>query len=321
MADLITVGEILIDLTQTHIDAQNIRHYAANPGGAPANAAVAAARLGATVAFIGKVGRDQYGADLRQVLLRNGVDASGLFETNLAPTTQAVVSVEPSGERSFLFYRSPGADTLLTSEETSQALDALCSGEDKPKLLHFGSVSLTAEPSRGATLAAVRQAKEKGLLISYDPNYRESLWADPDEAIEQMTAPLDLVDILKISDEELPLITGTNDPVEGSRYLAEKGISLVMITLGGDGAFYRLGEHMGTVPGVQVQVADTNGAGDTFLGAMLRCLLSRGNGVLTGLTAQELEGYITLANRAASITCSRSGAIPAMPTWAEVTGA
>ena len=313
MKDITTLGELLVDLTQTHIDAGQIRHFAANPGGAPANVAVASARLGASAGFIGKVGADVYGRDLRAVLERDGVDTAGLYETPLALTTQALVSVSETGERDFNFYRNPGADSLLTEEEALAAL------KSPPKILHIGSVSLTAEPARGTTLAAAEYVRGRGALVSYDPNYRAALWPDEGTAAEWMKKPLPHADILKISDEELPLLTGTDDLEAGSRALAEQGISLIFITIGGTGTFYRLyGAGTGTIPGFSVPVADTNGAGDTFLGALLSRLTARGNAPLEALTQSEIEEIIRFANCAAALTCSRPGAISAMPTLAEV---
>ena len=309
MTEITTIGEVLIDLTQTGVNGQNVPVFAANPGGAPANVAVAAARLGASAAFIGKVGRDGFGAYLTGVLTENGVDASGV-RADETPTTMAVVTVAPGGERSFRFVR--GADALLTEDEVDTALI------EGSKVLHFGSVSLTAEPARSATLFAARHAREHGVLVSYDPNYREALWPDREEAVARMCAPLPLADVLKLSDEELPLLTGTDDPAEGTRRLADRGVSLVLLTLGGEGAFWRWQGKTGLVPGVATTVADTNGAGDTFLGAVLSRLVRRGERPLEGLTVRELEDILAFANRAASKTCSRSGAIPAMPTLAEL---
>ena len=309
MTEITTIGEVLIDLTQTGVNGQNVPVFAANPGGAPANVAVAAARLGASAAFIGKVGRDGFGAYLTGVLTENGVDASGV-RADETPTTMAVVTVAPGGERSFRFVR--GADALLTEGEVDTAL------VEGAKVLHFGSVSLTAEPARSATLFAARHAREHGVLVSYDPNYREALWPDREEAVARMCAPLPLADVLKLSDEELPLLTCTDDPAEGTRRLADRGVSLVLLTLGGEGAFWRWQGKTGLVPGVATTVADTNGAGDTFLGAVLSRLVRRGEKPLEGLTVRELEDILAFANRAASKTCSRSGAIPAMPTLAEL---
>ncbi len=282
---------------------------AANPGGAPANVAVAAARLGAQTAFCGKVGRDGFGSYLSQVLQENGVNVSGLH-TSKTPTTMAVVTLSQEGERSFRFVR--GADVELCPEEID--IRSLAN----TKVLHFGSVSLTAGAARSATIFAARQARQQGVLVSYDPNYRASLWESEENAVEWMRNPLPLVDLIKLSEEELPLLTGTADPETASRYLEELGIQLVLITMGEKGAFYRWQGKTGVVPGVATSVADTNGAGDTFLGAALSRLTARGDRPLEKLTAEELEKVLAFANRAASITCSRSGAIPAMPTLDEL---
>ena len=309
--DILTIGEILIDLTQTGRDEKGIPQFAANPGGAPANLAVAAAKLGAQTAFIGKVGDDAFGRYLTEVLRENGVDASGVAVDETYPTTMAVVSVDARGERDFSFYRSANADVMLSADDIPDA--AL----RQAKLVHFGSVSLTADPSRAATLDAVRRAKGMGKTITYDPNYRANLWPDADTAVARMKAPLGLVDILKVSDEELPLLTGTADCAAGTAALAEQGVKLIFVTLGPDGVFYRLGEKTGHVPGVRCTVGDTNGAGDTFFGAALSKLCKED---LAALTPKTLEPILAFANKAASITTSRRGAIPAMPTLAEVEG-
>ena len=220
-----------------------------------------------------------------------------------------MVSVDGTGERSFSFYRDPSADVNLRAEEIPAALLR------DTRVLHFGSVSLTAEPARSATLYAAKTARENGCLVSYDPNYRESLWHSREEAVAQMKAALPLCDILKISDEELPLLTGTNDPAEGSRQLSDLGIRLIFVTLGADGAFYRMGEHTGSVPGIRVKVGDTNGAGDTFFGAALSKLVREN---LDTLAPERLAEIAAFANKAASITTSRHGAIPAMPRLEEI---
>ena len=255
------------------------------------------------------MGRDGFGSYLTQVLEENRVDVSGL-RTDEAATTMAVVTVSHTGERSFRFVR--GADCNLKPEEVDTGLIA------GSKVLHFGSVSLTAGPAREATLFAAQSAREKGVLVSYDPNYRDALWNSQAEAVEWMKKPLPLVDVLKLSDEELPLITGTGDPEEGTRLLEAEGIRLILVTLGDKGAFYRWQGKTGLVPGVTTTVADTNGAGDTFLGAVLSRLVARGEKPLDGFAAPKLEAILAFANGAASKTCSRSGAIPAMPTLAEL---
>ena len=309
MKDIVAIGEVLIDLTQKGVDELGVGQYASNPGGAPANLAVAAARLGASTAFVGKVGKDAFGKYLRAVLEENSVDTTGLLEDPTEHTTLAVVSVDETGERSFTFYRDPSADVNLKAEEIPAGL------LKDTRILHFGSVSLTAEPARSATLYAARTARENGCLVSYDPNYRASLWHSEEEAVREMKNALPLCDILKISDEELPLLTGTTDPAAGSELHSKLGIRLIFVTLGANGAFFRLGEHTGSVPGIRVKVGDTNGAGDTFFGAALSKLVHED---LDKLTMDRLTEIAAFANKAASITTSRHGAIPAMPRLEEV---
>ncbi len=311
MIDIMTLGELLIDLTQGGTDENGNGKFTAYPGGAPANVAVAASRLGASAGFIGKVGNDAFGRSLAETLKKDNVDIKGLYFDDEQPTTMAIVSVDESGERDFSFYRNPGADTQLTSEEAIAALSA-----NMPKILHIGSLSMTNSPSKEACEEAVKYAKENGAIISYDPNYRAALWDTEDHAVEMMKSLLPYADILKVSDEEMSMLTMVGDFEEGSRILAEYGAGIVLVTLGADGVFVRMGSKTATVPGFKVDVADTNGAGDTFLGAMLMQ-------IATGMTGSEgvwtqLLGMVRYANKAASITCSRHGAIPAMPTADEL---
>lgn len=309
--DIAAIGEVLIDLTQTGVDSRGIPTFTANPGGAPANVAVAAAKLGARTAFIGCVGRDSFGMQLREVLEKNNVDVSGLGVHAQVPTTLAVVSVDQSGERSFSFYRKPGADICLSQEHVPQKI------VEQSRIMHFGSVSLTDDPSCTTVLNTVKKAKENGALITYDPNYRESLWKDRELAKRRMRMPLKLVDVIKISDEETELMTGEKNPVEAASLLMRNGVKLVLITLGARGVYYRYGYADGIVDGYQVKVADTNGAGDTFFGAFLSRLSARRN-MLELLSENELCRMLRFANCAAAITTSRPGAIPAMPSVNEV---
>jgi fructokinase len=315
MADIITLGELLIDMTQDGTDEQGNGRFTAYPGGAPANVAVAAARLGADTGFIGKVGDDSFGRSLAETLRKEGVNTDGLFVSDSVPTTMAIVSVDASGEREFSFYRNPGADTQLTTEEAVAVIE-----NDLPLILHAGSLSMTTSPSREACEEALRFAKERGVIISYDPNYRAALWDTEENAVAMMKKLLPLADILKVSDEEMLMLTGTEDFEEGSLVLSGYGPRLVLVTLGSQGVFVRYGEYAEVVPGFRVKVADTNGAGDTFLGAMLAQIAGRSEkgDLLGGLDAETLRDYLTYANKAASLTCSRHGAIPAMPTAEEM---
>ncbi len=303
-----TIGEILVDMTQTGSE-NGIPRFAANPGGAPANVAVAASKLGCETGFIGCVGDDRFGRFLRETLVQNGVSVQGLQVTDKANTTLAIVTVDPSGERSFDFYRKPGADTQI---DAAQAIRDL----GDTGILHFGSVSLTDPACRDAVVTVVQAAKQAGTLITYDPNYRAALWEHEDAAVLQMRAVLPLCDIVKISDEETMLLCGIHDPEAALDKLMTIGVRLAVVTLGAHGAMWRCGEMRGTVPGFSVKVADTNGAGDTFFGSFLSRIAVHGG--LERLTQDDLNRFVRFANKAASITTSRPGAIPAMPTLQEV---
>lgn len=308
---IIPIGEVLIDMTEIGKDENGIPRFQANPGGAPANVAVAASKLGCAAGFIGCVGEDAFGAFLRETLVRFGVDVTGLQTTQKASTTLAVVTVDNSGERSFSFCRKPGADTCIDPDRAMEAAR-------QADILHFGSVNLTDPACRETIVRVVRAAREGGALITYDPNYRAALWPDEATATLVIRSVLPLCDIVKISDEETKLVAGAADPHEAAKALTDLGVKLVIVTLGADGALWRFGELEGTVPGFAVKVADTNGAGDTFFGAFLSKIAN--NGGFDGLTAEKIGSFVRFANKAASLTTSRSGAIPAMPTLQELEG-
>ena len=215
-----------------------------------------------------------------------------------------------------LFSRGPMGITLTEfgREFYKKAVEAVRDAG----ILHFGSVSLTDPACRDTIVQVVKAAKEDGSLITYDPNYRAALWTDEETATPVIRSVLPLCDIVKISDEETKLVTGAEDPHEAAKALTELGVKLVIVTLGAHGALWRFGELEGTVPGFAVKVADTNGAGDTFFGAFLSRIVL--NGGLEGLTAEKLSRFVRFANKAASLTTSRSGAIPAMPTLQELEG-
>ena len=312
MMKITTIGEILIDMTQCGVDENGVVRFAANPGGAPANVAVASSRLGCSTAFVGCVGKDTFGNILRDTLVANNVDVSGLQTTDKSGTTLAVVTVDSKGERTFSFMRKPGADTCIDPEKAVESVK-------NADILHFGSVSLTDRNCRAAIHSAIKEAKKNGAIITYDPNYRASLWEKEEYAVQHMREVLDFCDIIKISDEETELLAGKKDPKEAAEVLLERGLKIVLVTLGPEGAYFRTPDLEGTVPGFKVKVADTNGAGDTFFGAFLSRIAVRGG--IENLTEDELKSYVRFANRAASITSSRPGAIPAMPSLKEVTEA
>lgn len=309
MIDIVSLGEILIDLTPSGVNDQGIALFARNPGGAPANVLAMNAKLGGSSAFIGKVGDDAFGEYLKCTLEQYAIDTRGLVKDPVIPTTLAVVQLDAAGDRSFTFYRKPGADLCLRADEVRKELIDQCS------IFHFGSLSLTDEPSRSAALEAVNYAKAQGKVISFDPNYRPGLWEDCASAVKWIKVGIAAADILKVSEEEMELVTGETDPERGSLQLLELGPSAVFVTMGAQGSYYRNQACCGAVPAYPVHAIDTTGAGDAFMGAMLWRL--------RGLTREEigtmeLKKAAIFANAAGSLTTTRSGAIPALPTLAEV---
>lgn len=309
--DVCALGEILIDFTAQPAGADGIVHFAQHPGGAPANVAVGATRLGAKSAMIGKVGDDMHGKLLKDVLIREGVDVRCLIEDQEVFTTLAFVSVDDNGERVFSFARKPGADTQLRYEEIDSEL------LEEARIFHVGSLSLTHQPSRDATWKAITRARESGAIISYDPNYRASLWPDEQTAIKAMRSLIPMADLMKISDEETELLTGVKDPKEAARILLEQGPKAVAITLGAKGSLIASKEGMARVEGFPGQVADTNGAGDSFWAGML-CQIAQSGKKPEELSLETLKQFTRFANACAGLTVRRPGAIPAMPTRAEV---
>lgn len=197
-----------------------------------------------------------------QTLVESSIDVSGLVIDEKIPTTLAFVQLDSKGDRSFTFYRNPGADVMLTSAEVNRNLI------DDAAIFHFGSVSLTADPSRTATLEAARYARQQGKLVSFDPNYRPLLWEHPADAVVQMQEGVTLADLLKVSEEEMQLITNESDLARGSQALLEMGPSLVLVPLGAKGAYYRNAVGAGHLPTYDVPTVDTTGAGDAFMGAI-----------------------------------------------------
>ncbi len=309
MTDVTSVGEISVDMIQTGISDQGLATFAACPGGAPANVAAAAAKLGASSAFLGKVGQDVFGDMLIRTLQDCGVSTKAVRRGG-RPTTMACMSGTPGGGYSLSVSRGADQDYSVDDVDEAALRDT--------RILHFGSVSLTAGPSRSATIFAAREARAGGAVISFSPNYRPVLWPEAASALQWMLIPLPLADIIRVTEEELRLLTGTEDLERGSAELQDRGISLVLVTLGSEGVFYRWQSAAGTVPGVPVTVADTIAAGDTFTGAVLSRLARRPEGPLTDLGTEELEEILSFGCLAAALSCTRSGGIPAMPTLEEV---
>jgi len=308
------LGEVLIDFTSVScFDKENLC-FEQNPGGAPANLAACISKLGGKTAFIGKVGKDMFGSFLSEVLTKHGIDISGLKFSEECNTTLAFVKCDKNGERSFSFYRNPGADTCLSPSEIDYKL------LDSSKVFHFGSLSMTDEPSRSATLKALEYARNKKLIVSYDPNLRIALWKSSEHALKEIVSVLSMVDILKVSEEELEFITGMADNEKGSNLLYEKyNIKLILVTRGSSGCYYRFGRITGSKPAFdKLNAIDTTGAGDAFLGGFLYYIISSGIERVEDISRELLEKSVVFANAVAAICVTRRGGIPAMPTLCEV---
>ncbi len=311
MYDIVSLGELLIDFTESGRSTAGMRLFEQNAGGAVTNLLCAAAQCGAKTGYIGKIGADMHGAFLKQSLINAGVDVRGLIEADDVFTTLAFVALQPNGEREFSFARKPGADTQLRSDEVDA--DML----EHTRIFHTGSLSLTQEPVRSATYEAIDRAKATGAIISYDPNYRASLWSSKDEAIRYMRSLISTADIMKVSDEELPLLTGETDPEQATDVLLDQGVKLVAVTLGNKGAFIRVRSESRLVPGFRSNAIDTTGAGDAFFGGFLYRFLCSEK-ALKDVTLEDAADYARFGNATASLCVEQRGGIPAMPTLKEV---
>ncbi len=304
--DIAALGELLVDFTGGDQSPRGNPVFEANPGGAPCNVLAMAARLGRRTAFLGKVGGDLMGDFLLEAAQGAGIDCRGLRRDPRAGTTLAFVLTGPGGERSFSFFRDPGADTLLAPEELDPEVLGGC------RIFHFGSLSLTHQPARSATQTAVEAASAAGALVSFDPNYRPLLWDSPEEARRQMLWGAAHCQVMKVAEDELCFLTGCREIPQGVQVLLERcpGIRLLLVTRGAEGAAAFLGGITVERPTFSVEAVDTTGAGDTFLGCCLSFLLDR---PLNTLDQKALEEMLDFANAAAAIVVTRRGALRSMP--------
>ncbi|GBF11490.1 aminoimidazole riboside kinase [Tepidibacillus sp. HK-1] len=305
---VISLGEALIDFIP--VDQTNTT-YQKNPGGAPANVAVGLSRLGVKSVFLGKVGNDALGKFLKETLHYYGVDVSSMYLTDEAHTGLVLVTLAENGERSFEFYIKPSADLFLKDSEISEEIF------EKSKIFHFGSITLTREPAKSATIKAIQLAKEKGLIVSFDPNLRLGLWQSKEQAREEIISMLPAVDLLKISEEELEFITGENEINTGIQQLKKYRIPLVFITLGEKGSYTVVNDNIIHVPAMKVNAVDTTGAGDAFVSAILYWL-NEYEGELMKITAEDAEKMARFASVSGGLAASIKGAMTALPTLKQV---
>ena len=309
--DVVALGELLIDFTENGVSQQGNPLFEANPGGAPCNLLSMLAKLGRSCAFIGKVGDDMFGRQLRASLQECGICTDALFTDPDAPTTLAFVKNAPNGEREFSFLRQNSADVRLRAKELP--VDLL----QNTRIFHYGSLSMTHEDVRRATRQAIDLAKVGGALLSFDPNLRPALWKSLDDAREQMTWGLGQCDILKIADNELEFMTGETDILRGAELLRRSypNIRLLCITAGAEGSYAFCGEAYAFAPAFCLGATiDTTGAGDTFGGCVLHHVITCG----LELNNESLQNMLTFANAAAYLVTTRKGALRAMPDPAAV---
>ena len=309
--DILTLGELLIDFTHNGVSSQGNGLFEANPGGAVCNVLAMMNKLGHSAAYMGKVGDDIFGHLLKKTLEEVSINTECMLMDKDARTTLAFVANDETGDRSFSFYRNPGADMMFTEEEVNE--EAIAAS----RIFHFGTLSMTHEGVREATKKALDIAKKNGVMISFDPNLRESLWDSLDTAKEQFAYGMQYCDVLKISDNEIQWFTGKEDYEEGVKALQDTyHIPLIFLSLGRDGsrAYYK--DMKVSVPAfVQENTIETTGAGDTFFGSALHFVLEKG---LENLSVDDLKEMLTFANAAASIITTRKGALKVMPSRAEV---
>ncbi len=311
--DIVCLGELLVDMFPAELGRRlvEVSAFRPKPGGAPANVAVAAVRLGARSAFIGKVGDEAFGHHLADVLRQEGVDVRGMRFDEEARTGMAFIAMPDENTSEFVFYRNPGADMRLRADELDREL------LQETRAFHFGSLSLGQEPSRSATMEAVRVARQAGALISFDVNYRPTLWNSPQEAYDRIMATVPHVDLLKVNEVELALLAGSENLDAASKALLEQGPDLCVVTLGPEGSYFQVAEGGEHVPAFKVQTVDATGCGDAFVAGLL-CQLIAADDWRDQLSPARMREVLRYANAVGALTALTQGVIPALPTADQV---
>ena len=311
MRKVITIGELLIDFLpeQKGLHLKDVNSFIKKPGGAPANVAVAAAKLGCDSYFIGQVGHDGFGDFLIEQLKSYHVNTSLLFQTKKAPTALAFVSLDMNGDRDFIFYRNPSADQLLNHE----GLDLEKFGKD---ILHFCSVSLDDYPIKDTHHYVIQQMKEKGAFISFDPNLRLSLFKDHLKLKNTILEFMHYADILKVSEDEIEFITGLSNEEKAIEFFFRYDIKYLIITRGSNGVTLYTKDQRYDIDGLKVEVKDTTGAGDAFIGAFLSKLAE--DDITVNNESEKIKEYLIFANQVAAVTTTKLGAMDAIPLLEEL---
>lgn len=308
MFDVTAIGELLVDFTQTGTTENGIQIYEQNPGGAPANVLAVLAKYGERCAFIGKVGLDHFGIYLKDTLVRLGIDCQNLKPDSDYNTTIVFVSIDDRGERDFTFFRKYGADCFLNEKEISTEVIT------NSRILHFGTLSMSREPVRTATVAALQIAKENRVLVSFDPNYRAPLWNCPEDAVSAMRLGLSYADIVKFSHEEAMMLTKHDSVQDCLNSLLDNGVIFAVISMGENGCAYASKTHSGKCKVPSQRTIDTTGAGDVLWGAFLHGLIQEG-GDIEALSSNTIDKLMLAACTAAAMSTEKNGAIPSIPDW------
>lgn len=313
MGRIFTIGEALIDFipAEKGKSLKNVSEFKKMPGGAPANVAVAASKLGSKAYFIGKVGKDAFGDFLKETLESYDVDTSYMSQTSKAKTALAFVSLNEYGDRDFSFYRNPSADLLLSIEDVENI------EVKKGDFVSFCSVSLVDYPVKYSTEYFLKKARSVGATVLFDPNVRKDLWGDLQECRSTTLDFIRYADILKISDDEIEFITAKNDIDSGIEFLRDLGVKNIILTLGERGSEGYFGDIFSHVDGVETQVVDTTGAGDSFVGSTLHMLERLGKDI-EEIEKSDLDEILKFSNEVAALVTTKKGAMNSLPSKSEV---
>ena len=304
--DVAAFGELIVDLVPD-VTAQGVRCFVPKAGGAPGNVAVGVAKLGARAAMLSKVGDDAFGRVLTGTLTGYGVATEGVVRTQLGTTGLAVVTVDDTGDREFMFYRTGGADTTYSPAEVDEAVIRASN------VLHIGSVFLSEDLPAASQHHAVAVAQAHGIMISADVNLRPTLWGDPDNMRRAALETVNAANILKISEEELVFLTDCEDRAQAVKLLWHPGLRLVAVTRGPDGAELYTEMLSVAVPGFVVKVVDTVGCGDAFMACLLSDLSHSEFDIGTEAVLTRLARR---ASAAGAIAAMGAGAMESLPTGA-----
>lgn len=304
MFDFVSMGTLLVDFTPVEDSEKNL--LVQNAGGATANLAVAASRLGLKSAFIGKTGDDRFGHFLKSALEKENVDTSNLVFDDCHRTALAFIDLHRRGSGKYTFYHSQSADMFLKYSEINTELIENC------RVFHFGSFSLISEPVCEATINAVKLAKRNNKIVTYDPNYRESLWHSRDEAFEKLNMLVNYCDIIKFSEDEFQFMTNSDNLIRGVANLLKCGVKIILISQGANGCIVASRKGIQQIPTHKIDIVDTTGSGDAFFGAFIYKILSEGKNI-EDYSNSELCEFARFANAGGSICATDIGALSAMP--------